>query len=276
MPAPPTPHPLSLPPPFERVDVTNSVPGGARVQWTLRAGFCEPGPYVFQLQGADAGVDGADWQNVGAPVTDTYLAGDPVRRDSGKEIGFYYRVQLTTAWGHSYYSDPVPGKGRLSRKEWGYAREIVRKERLNQARTAAPGWLFKARRAGTPCPTCVDPDLGQSTDSRCPVCYGLRVQGGYYPAVAAYAALQTREFDLKRSLEKGPMDEAVVARARMLAFPYPAREDVWVNQNSDERYIVRKVSNRSELRGVPLVVEVELRLAPFDDIVYTLPRPDAI
>lgn len=270
-------HPLAVSrvPPFEQVDVTHSVPGGTLVEWVLKAGFCEPEPYVFQLQAADTDAASVNWQNVGNPVSNVFYAYDNAQRSFGKELTSYYRVQLVTAWNHTYYSEPVPAAGQLSRHEWGYAREIIRKERLNQRRTAVPGWLFKAKRAGTICPICVDPDLGQPTNSKCRTCYGLRIQGGYYPGVEDYAALLPVEHDLKRNLQKGPMDESVVIRARMLASPYPAREDVWVNRYSDERYLVRKVTDKSELRGIPLIVEVELRLAPFDDVVYSLPRPDA-
>lgn len=272
--ATPQQHPLSIVPPFERIDVHNLIAGGTTVQWVMRKGFCEPEPYTFQLQYAEADVPGANWTNVGSPVTDAYVATDPTRRNSGKELTAHYRIRLTTSLNNTYVSPPVGAMGVLSPREWGYAQEIIRKERLNMRRSAIPGLLYKAKRAGTPCPDCLDPDLGQVTDSKCLTCFGLRIDGGYYDPVEVYADLQPSGHDLKRSFQTGPMDEPWVHTARMLASPYPAALDVWVNKESDERHIIRKITNVSELRGVPIVVNVELRLAPFDDIVYALDRPD--
>jgi hypothetical protein len=274
--APPLRSPLALPvvPPFERVDVSNLMLGGAVVTWELRRGFCEPEPYVFQLQYAEADVPDANWTGVGSPVTDTYTATDPTQRNFGKEATAHYRVKLTTDLPNVYYSDAIPVAGIFPFKELHVAKEIYRKELLNQRRVGVPGYFYKAKRAGTPCPTCLDPDLGQVTDSKCRTCFGLRISGGYYDPVEAAVIQDVSEHQLKKTLQKGPMDEPQDRTVRMLASPYPANLDVWVNKYSDERFLVIKIKELAELRAIPVVLQVTLHLAPFDDVIYLLERPD--
>jgi phosphoribulokinase len=47
--------------------------------------------------------------------------------------------------------------------------------------------------------------------------------------------------------------------------------DVWVDGDSDERYYVHSVKEAAQWKSVPLVFTVELRPAPFSDIIYQIP-----
>jgi type III secretory pathway component EscU len=60
---------------------------------------------------------------------------------------------------------------------------------------------------------------------------------------------------------------------RMLMLPLIDELDVWVNRKTDDRYIIQTIRNAAELRGVPLIANVELRPAPFTDVVYNIPIP---
>jgi hypothetical protein len=62
-------------------------------------------------------------------------------------------------------------------------------------------------------------------------------------------------------------------QARMLMLPLIDEKDVWVSRETDDRYFIQAIQNVSEIRGVPLVANVELRPAPYTDIVYRIPIP---
>ena len=47
--------------------------------------------------------------------------------------------------------------------------------------------------------------------------------------------------------------------------------DIWVEKDSDKRYIVHSVKHLAEINQVPVHVAAELRLVEASDIVYTIP-----
>jgi len=63
----------------------------------------------------------------------------------------------------------------------------------------------------------------------------------------------------------------------MLMLPLISENDVWVSRKTDDRYYIRTIQNASEMRGVPLVANVELRPAPYTDVIYDveIPQQDA-
>ena len=59
----------------------------------------------------------------------------------------------------------------------------------------------------------------------------------------------------------------------MLMMPLLQETDVWVSRETDDRYYIQKIQDIAEIRGVPLVANVELRPAPYTDIIYTVAIP---
>ena len=158
--------------PFRRVSVDNMVRGVTRVWWQLEPTFNEPGPRVFQLQVGNTGLrDAIDWRNVGAPVTDGYLAHDDAWRATGSDLVTHYRVTLTTN-NEVYISQAVNCFGELSERDWVLAREVLRKEQLRHKYVSVDGYLLKPYRFGRPCKKCRDELTGETLDSNCVICNG--------------------------------------------------------------------------------------------------------
>src|SRR5262245_19796039 len=104
--------------PFELVNADFMIEGNTRVSWTMRQNFAAPSPYTFQLQVGETGSNYADdWVNIGAPVQNTYLIVDPVKRAFGKQLTVHYRVQLTDNNGTVYVSQPSVVLGALNFKD---------------------------------------------------------------------------------------------------------------------------------------------------------------
>ena len=260
--------------PFRRLLVSHIVEGGSRIAWELVDNFNEPGPYLFQLQFGRTGSNAAtDWVDVGAQVVDGVYAVDDQKRLYGKTFETHYRVLLSTAVSR-YLSQPVLAYGSLDEKDWLLAREIIRKEVLRHGRVSNDGYVLKRLRYGPRCTRCLDPQTGETQNSRCPQCYGTGFQGGYHPPIPF------QWFDLK---DGSPIQEKrggdappgqgvqVIMRCRALAFPALGKEDVFVSGNSDERWIVASVEETASLRHVPLLYTVTLSCAPFTDVVYRFP-----
>jgi hypothetical protein len=281
-PLPPDPISPILPAPvvFNRVTVDYLIVGNARIIWEMDTHFREPYPWTFQLQVAEADVgpdSNSNWANVGGPLVNTFLTTDPTRRlTGGKEQNIVYRLAVTTGLGNTYYSPPADILGNLDFKSFRLAQEIIRKEDLRHRRQRASieGYVLKAKRSGIPCPECIDKYTEEVTDSKCKVCWGTRWTGGYYaPMPAIYCDLALTEIHLRRDLQTEGMVLPSANRARFLAMPFLTAYDIWVNKTSDERFFIHPVKTEAMIRGVPIVVNYELRGIPYDDVMYEFPVP---
>jgi hypothetical protein len=261
---------------FSQIYVDHLILGNTKIYWELNRRLFDPGPYVYQLQVGHTGLNNADdWQNVGSPVNDTHYALDDTRRLYGKQLETNYRIVLTTG-AATYYSQPIPVWGKLSKRDWLLAREITRKELLRLTRyTATDGYLLIRKRSGTICPVCTDPLTGEITKSNDTTCYGTGYTGGYY------APLSCTFFDLspdgrkeERDLNARGMVDDTTKKGRFIGYPLIRSLDVFVDKSSDERYYVDSVQELAELRGVPIVVAPVLKLIPFSEIVYNISVPN--
>jgi hypothetical protein len=258
--------------PFRRISVDHMTRGETRVWWQLERDFHEAGPYVFQLQAGSAGVSEAiDWQNVGNPVVNGFVAVDTVWRNSGSIITTHYRVTLTTPTS-VYVSEPAPCSGMLSEHDWLLAREIVRKERLRLNKVAVDGYLIKALRYGKPCSRCRDPLTQEPSDNNCPLCNGTGFEIGFHPAVplqcwdlSNQVISETQDLQLKGTSRENPY-----IQARVIGYPALNNYDIWVNATTDERWVVSEIAIAAALRGVPLIYQVKLGLVPFHNGIYSI------
>lgn len=265
--------------PFRRLGVDHMIVGSSRIWWQLEPSFHEPGPHVFQLQFGRTGNQNAhDWVNVGLPLEDAFYATDDAQRDFGKILTAHYRVALTTGTS-TYVSLPTSCIGQLPEKDWLEAREIMRKERLRHSIVSPEGVLLRRFRYGTRCTKCLDFLTEDITNSECPECNGTGFVIGYHPPVPCQCYdLSPLSIDESQNEEQGTVQEegdGTLVKARVIGFPMLQKLDVWVNCSSDERWIIHRVTRGACVRNVPVVLDVEMRLAPFTHQVYKLSLEDA-
>lgn len=247
------------------------VRGVSRVWWQLEKLFKEPGPYVFQLQFGRTGLrDATDWENVGAPVTNGYVAYDPAWREGGYTLMTHYRVRLTTPQ-NVYTSQAASAFGELTERDWLISREIIRKEQLRHRLVSTAGYLIKPMRFGVPCPRCRDELSSEVTDANCPVCNGTGYEVGYHPAQPMQCwdlSLQNEQSDVGEP--KGTTRENPYVDARVIGFPGLNKDDIWVNGSSDERWVIETIQVAAAIRNVPLVYQVRMGLMPFSNSIYAV------
>jgi len=273
--------------PISRLWVDFSFRNTTRLYWSFNTHFLDREPWSIQIQIAEADDPNATWTNVGSPVVGTVvttLADNVLRLPSGKELLVFYRIQLTAApgpgpdnqSGNVYYSDPANIFGDLPIHTWLLLQEITRKETLRMAGlfVANQGYLLKQKRSGTPCPTCTDEAADEFVDADCVTCWGTGFVGGYW------AALSNFYFDTNVmghyphvDAQRGSVDDSEVTMARVLADPYLSFGDVFVDLTSDRRFRVHNTTTLAQFRAVPVVSQVELRMAPFSDQIYQFPVP---
>lgn len=257
---------------FSRVSVDHLVGGGSRVSWELQKTFTDATPHTFQLQVGNTGVTGADdWADVGSAVVDTFFAVDDTQRVYGKRLTTHYRVKLTTG-ADVYYSKVAATYGLLSKRDWLIAKSVVRKELLRHDKKTSPNGYFLKRKwretASIVDHKIVDPLTGETVKTIGTTGKGTSKAGGYYTAVSMFMELSPETHNIKNDRQARATINDVRVTGRTVAFPQLNTKDVWVDSSSDKRYFVHSVQHVAEIRGVPIIVKVELRPAAFNDPVY--------
>ena len=257
---------------FERVIVDYLVVGTARVSWTMNRHFIDRRPHVMQLQGSNSqgALTADDWVDIGPAQENAGYLTDTGRRVYGKTATMSYRVKMTTSMG-TYYSDVAGTLGKFTRRDWLLASEIMRKELLrHQVFGSVPGWLLKAKRYGEEC-TCLDPFTKEVTDSTHAPCHGTGFLTGYYaPMAFSYCELRPISAREHRDMSGPGTAKGVVTSGRFIGVPDLIQGDAFICDGSDERYYIHTVTETAAWKGVPLVLDVEMRLAPFTDAIYEI------
>jgi hypothetical protein len=271
---------------FKRLQIQTNPLGGNVITWQLETAFTQAHdePYHFYVDYGKAGTD--EWEVINTvPVVDHCLFIDPCQRHFSDLVDYFYRVRLVLpgeADGEGlcpyYISRPHQANGVWSHGDWLMAREIVRKEMLmtdKRTNKTNRGYLLKQKKYGTkfyPSREWDTRDI-QHTDST--EDFGTGFPGGYFPAIDYTVTMDTpwsRSF--KRHPQLGTVQserKAVVKSARALAYPYPESYDVYVRRDNGERYIIHNIDTLVELGGIPLVLSLELRLAPTTEIIHQVP-----
>lgn len=260
--------------PFEFVRAYPLQQGTSLVTWSLRRSFAETGIYSFQLQWSQYPTDDdSAWEDVGDPQQDALSATDTEKRQFGQTVRSHYRVVLTTSDG-VHRSTPTPVLQHLTFKQKVLAEQTLRTELLSFERgiNSARGYLLKRKTSGPVCPVCFNKKHQRCDDPRCLSCYGTGFTGGYWLASACswveFKNIGRRSFNDE---SKGTVENEV-RPARMLNVPQVFSKDVWIQHNTDQRYVVASYNTAIEIGGMPYVLEpVELRQAPMTDIIYNFP-----
>jgi hypothetical protein len=123
--------------------------------------------------------------------------------------------------------------------------------------------------------TCTDEFTEEVTKTNCADCFGTGFEFGYFdPLPAMYADIGLQQNREHRNPNVG-MEKQDIVTARFIGDPQIYSYDVWCNNYSDERHYIHNITEKAHVRGVGLIFEAELRLAPFTDIIYTIPLDNA-
>lgn len=263
---------------FKRILVDFLVDGGTRVAWELNSNFQQqhPGPLEYQLQvGRTANPLADDWIPIGLPAADTWFLIDDQKRIYGKTQWTHYRICVETGDGGTYISPPQSALDMLDMHDWRMALEIRRKELIRYRYAGQEGFLLKRKLYGQKCEECRDEQTDEIRDPDCSTCHGTGFIQGYFPpmpCIYADVAPTTSHSELDGGQVRGTINDVFV-QSRMLSHPHMGEEDIWVSKKHDMRWYIHTIQNTAEIKGVPIISQVELRLAPFTDSIYSIMIP---
>lgn len=249
----------------------------AAVRWSVPPGHEGDQVYVYF---SPAGVSGSWVLLTSTPVEGQthWVDQDFVIRN--KTTRGYYRVAMRAQDGTIIDSDPAGIYEALSRQELGMLRLKIKQEVFEaRSRNGLPMWHCIPRMSGELSDN-IDPDTDQAVGVECPAAqdqsYGQRYKGGFYLPVLTWVRARATRFiaGKDRADNLGSEDDRRL-RCRFLPFPELRPEHMFVNPQTDDRYVVDTNITPYLLRGVaPLAWEAELILLPRNDPRYRFPTPD--
>lgn len=248
---------------FHRVSVVANPANYKIINWTLKTTSGLPASIDFFI---DKARSGGDWQEIAGPLTDTCHYVDTVKWNWNKDKNTFYRVRFNLNEEGWQLSTPAQAVGKWSRSDYLKAKEICRREYLLMRVAGEEGELLKRKEWGTRC-SCVDYDTEEVVSSKCPKCLGTGIIGGYYAPITlpALAEPHGKQTSFTQTGLKQQEDKVI----RVVAYPLISTNDIWINVNSNERWQVRQVVAVAEVRGLPIVQKLALKLLPQTDIIYS-------
>lgn len=260
--------------PIKRIVVDGHLPysvsSGVLVRWVMNDKFPTrkyPLKHIVMVSDAPSGV----MTTLGEGINiDEFL--DGTRRDLTKHQNVWYAIKTIDKEGEVYYTPPQKLGCVWRKREWLLAREATRQSaiRLVKRRAGVRGFFLRRRTSGNLC-ECVDPDTGQVTDPDCPKCYGTKYEGGYHEPIECYVDQHPEKVMLKLDATQGMLSDKV-AVWNVSAFPLFHPNDFWVDANSNKRYRIQEnVAVIAHLEGVPLFLQVQVKLEDMGSPIYTFP-----
>ena len=253
--------------PFFRLYVSVTLQNEKILHWTMNPTYRPTASSVFFIDKArSAGV----WENVAGPIADNCFYVDTSEWNWNKDRNTFYRVRLQNGadW---IYGTPVQAMGGRNRQDYALARELWRKE-LTVARLGGQAGVFlKRRHWGTPCSNCTDFDTREVVNISCPICMGTGIVGGYYAPIPMFVWNATPPTNT-RDIEGGlGVSQQTRNENRCVAYPFIEKLDVWMSSNDNTRWVINDVKLIAERKGVPVIYDLTMSMAPFSDVLYSAP-----
>lgn len=256
---------------------------GHTYQWEVDPTFTDPGPWEFTVQQTDTGKENLDeWEDLhDTPVIDAFSFVDTWKVVHTKDFNIIYRVRMVTPRG-TYYSVHTGPYVLLPRREFLYAREIMRKEVLVMREwEGVPVNIYKktvipiAERATEYPEGAVDPITGQVIDPDLLYCTGGNdpvtgdpVSGPYHGPYEGFGKFSVRLSS--KGIDDFHTTDIQLFQVRMVAYPFLIRTDILVDMTNDKRYSIEKVDSAFEVRRIPIIYNLTVAELPPSDAAYKL------
>lgn len=253
--------------PFIDFKIVPSYSRGFTYIWDIAGDFNDPGPWVFEVQEAQA--PKGPWIVISPELVNRLAWREDKRPPVNKANVLYFRMSLKTGSG-SYKSPAVQPYGALPRRDFLIAREVMRQALLHSSGMAGVECkVYLLSTFGPKCQKCLDPITGAIRDSHCKHCFGTGRDPAYNGPYDMWMDF-SEDVQHQVSVDKNGTVEKKTFQVRAIGSPTLKYGDVIVVPGSDKRYYVRMAAQTTEIRRVPVLQTLTVEEAPQTDKVYDL------
>lgn len=255
--------------PFKALKIFILANNARALSWQYAAGVEIPEDALLAVEYSRAG---GTWQTLAENLPVSYCYIDSRVTNRNKYNNDYYRVRLQSQ-GMTYYSDPQQAGISLNYPYSSQASNLIRLSQLEMSKTGRTGYLMKKIVYGQKCPVCKQFEDDTPVNEHCPYCLGTGIKGGYYRAFPMNI-LQSGESRAEAVQQHGAV-QAVVMQAKCVAWPIIELGDVWVDDNTNERFYIEGAAVASKFKHVPLLYNLKMHLVELSDVLHT-PRAQQV
>ncbi|GIW89597.1 MAG: hypothetical protein KatS3mg109_0029 [Pirellulaceae bacterium] len=259
------------------VRVYSEIQDNSLLVWDATEFMSSGGNLDVMIEFSRTGVDGddADWSVVQDWIPNTGIWADPEQRLFGTFHNGYYRVSVRTPDGRIIRSKPVRGGDYLPPNLKKVYREMRRRWfRRGKQNELRRGYLLKFNRYGNRCSVCRDRDSGVQIRSQCLECYGTGRERGYFLVPwCVYAEMGTDASTEKFTVQSDTQSVDPKVQFRLLDNPHILPKDVWVDENTDQRWLFESVAYPQVLGSTPVFAVASAAKLDFTHVIYRFQVP---
>lgn len=248
---------------FEEIIVTPLYPNKIFIQWSV-SNPCIDTNYKFYIYISES-INGPFKQINTLPLVDEYMYTFSYPILNKQEYLFF---KIIAEIGKSKVESRIESFiNKIYLDTWLNIQEIIRREDLLRERfTGTDCLIFKKKITGDRCNICLDKATGYITDSRCSICFGTRIIGGYLPSIEKYIEI----VEGPRNITPSPIGtiENITAIAS-LTVPLLFKGDIIVEKKRNKRWYINQV-DRNMIATYPIKQKLEIRQISPKDIEYQL------
>lgn len=249
--------------PFKDLLIAINTKGQRLLSWTFQGLAEVPQNTSITVQWARSG---GPWQTLYISPNLICCYTDSRKTNKNKFNNDFYRLKLQTVSGQQYISDAVQAGINVSYPYSAEAKNLLRLADLQMQKTGRSGKLLKKITYGEDCPYCKSFKDDNPINQHCPECLGTGKKGGYYTAFKLNILEQSQQQTQSMS-QFGLLNNAIM-NAKTIAWPMLEIGDVWVDDNTNQRYIIESAAVVSKYKHVPLLCVIRMHKLQKTDILH--------
>lgn len=250
--------------PFKALNIYINHKGYKVLSWQYSAGAVIPQGSSITIEYARSG---GPWQILDKqlPLSSCYT--DARRTNRNKYNNDFYRVSVVTPSGRTYTSEPQQAGIDVSYPYSAQAANLMRLSELQAQKTGRTGYLLKKIIYGPKCPVCQQFEDDSPVNQHCPHCLGTGRKGGYYKAIPLNILQNSQSTQTDISITGQVQNKQI--NAKCTAWPLIRPGDVWVDDRTNQRYIMDQVSVASKYKHIPLVYFISMHYIEQTDTLHS-------
>lgn len=251
--------------PFTSIACTVRWDNARIVSWTMLPGANYPEDFILEVENSRAG---GPWTTLATGLQGACCFVDSRKRNYNKRLNECYRVRMCVpSTGEVYVSDIADAGNHKAYPYSAEAENVIKQAETQIEMSGCSGKLLKKKLWGLRCPDCVDFSGQNTVNEHCPRCLGTGIDGGYFPGIKLWIikdSISTAE----TTSELGYLQGETV-QCRCIAYPYINLGDVWVEDDTNKRFYIAKVTPAASYKTTALVYQMVLQYIEQNDVLYT-------
>ena len=251
--------------PVFKLFVTVDLQNRKILHWKMNSSFKPSSSVGFYV---DRSRSAGPWTQIAGPVMDDCFYVDNQQLNWNKDKNTFYRIRFKQGASHEWtLSTPCQAIGSWSDKDYAIAREIARKEALMNRLAGQTGVFMKRRNWGPLCTLCTDFDSREVVNISCPECLGTGITGGYWAPIPM-GLWNASPMTNQRGVRETGTTQTNMNKNRCIAYPFVEKNDIWMDDHSNTRWIINDVAIAAERKSIPILYDLTMSLAPRSNIIY--------